>query len=247
MGFSRKINYISFSIILSFFTLCSSDILAQERIVLSTGMNTAIETVAEHVIKEAYQKLGIDVQVKKFPAKRALMMSNRGESDGELYRISNIDKNFKNLIMIPIPVYTMEGVIATQQHTQPYIWDIEQLKSHGIVGRVRGILWSEQLTTGLNEVVADDYKTLLKLLELERIDVALGARLTLLDKLRESNIEGITIQEPPLIEIRLYHYLHKKRADLVPEITKALRNMQQNNRINQIKHEVVSALMINGE
>ena len=47
MGFSRKINYISFSIILSFFTLCSSDILAQERIVLSTGMNTAIETVAE--------------------------------------------------------------------------------------------------------------------------------------------------------------------------------------------------------
>ena len=80
----------------------------------------------------------------------------------------------------------------------------------------------EQLTTGLNEVVADDYKTLLKLLELERIDVALGARLTLLDKLRESNIEGITIQEPPLIEIRLYHYLHKKARRPCPRNYKSL-------------------------
>jgi len=70
--------------------------------------------IGEKVLNEAYQRLGINMQIKKFPAERALYTSNSGLVDGELCRVEGLDKTYTNLIRIPVAVSKVEHVIFSK-------------------------------------------------------------------------------------------------------------------------------------
>ena len=228
-----------FSLLIGLLVLIALPLQAQERFVFSAMIDSQVIDTAEIVIKEAYQRLGIDVDVSKFPGRRSMATSNSGETDGELARIIHIDKEFKNLIRVPVPVYTMESVAATK-NTELLRWKAEHLTQYK-VGRVSGVIWSEKLTREMNTVVADDYKALLNMMFYGRMDIVLGARASLLSKSKELNLKGVKILEPPINEVSVYHYLHKKHIDFVPKVAKVLQEMTQEGRIKQIKEDVVLA------
>ena len=50
-------------------------------------------------------------------------------------------------------------------------------------------------------------------------------------------LEGIHALEPPLVRIDLYHYLHQRHADLVPEIADTIRKMEASGRISEIRDQ----------
>ncbi len=238
MKVCRNVKKTGFSFVIGLLVFVTLPLKAQERFVFST-MGSRVGDTVETVIKEAYQRLGIEVEVSKFPGRRSMATSNSGETDGELVRIIHIDKEFKNLVRVPVPVYTMESVAATR-NTELSHWTAEHLTQYK-VGRVSGIIWSEKLTKEMSTVVADDYETLLNMMMYGRMDIILGARMSLMSKSKELKLSGIKILEPPINKVSLYHYLHKKHIDLVPKITEALQQMTQEGRIKQIKEETVLA------
>ena len=88
---------------------------AAQKLLFSTFASAFVaDDVTEAVLREAYERIGIGIAVEKFPDKRALSMADKGVTDGELFRIANIGKDYPNLIMIPVPVSFFEGVAFTK-------------------------------------------------------------------------------------------------------------------------------------
>jgi polar amino acid transport system substrate-binding protein len=55
---------------------------------------------------------------------------------------------------------------------------------------------------------------------------------------RSQKLEGITVLEPPLSSFPVYHYVNRKHAALVPELTRVLRQMQGDRTIERIQKSI---------
>ncbi len=71
-------------------------------ILISYPSIPAIE-VCIPVMKEAFRRIDIQVEFQSYPVERSLQIANYGKTHGELSRIKGIDKNYENLIQIPVP------------------------------------------------------------------------------------------------------------------------------------------------
>lgn len=106
---------LTFYLIIWILNYCLEIELQAAELTLTKIEQDPVGDVAEAVLEEAYQELSIKLKILFAPAKRALVISNSGEADGELNRIKGINKKFKNLIMIPVPINQLEGVVYTKK------------------------------------------------------------------------------------------------------------------------------------
>ena len=83
------------------------------------------------------------------------------------------------------------------------------------------------------------------MLEMDRVDVVVANRIDGLQTIKEMLLNDIRILEPPLLTLNSYHYLHRKRADILPKITKVLQAMTTEGRIAAIYKAHVDALRVN--
>ena len=213
---------------------------AQEQLVLSRP-DDPITAISERVVSEAYKRLGIQVQIKKFPSERSLTTANNGEVDGEVSRIKGIEENYSNLIMVPVANNRIEGVVFTKDITFSITgWD--SLKPYTI-GIKRGTKFAEIGTQGLTvESVATNWQLFLKL-DAGRNDGIVTARVAGFVALKQLRLQGIRVLEPPLVTIELYHYVHKKHAALIQDITKRLQEMEAAGRIQEIRKQTIGELL----
>lgn len=72
--------------IMFYWLFVSSASLASEQLIFSTGEKFPMTPIASAIIDAAYQKLGIQSMIKRYPNRRSLMLANKGETDGELFR-----------------------------------------------------------------------------------------------------------------------------------------------------------------
>ena len=56
-----------------------------------------IADISARVLKEAYKRINTEVEFKKMPAERSIENSNNGLLDGEVNRITGIEKKYSNL------------------------------------------------------------------------------------------------------------------------------------------------------
>ena len=87
--------------------ICSTlPLSATDTLTFSSIENSGFTPFAKSIILKAYENEGIQVSINPLPAKRALKTANYGkEVDGELFRISGIEKKYPNLI--PIKIYCL--------------------------------------------------------------------------------------------------------------------------------------------
>ncbi len=212
---------------------------AQEQLVFSRP-DDPIAEVSEKVLHEAYQRIGIQIQTRTLPAMRALDMSNYGEVDGEVNRIKGIEKAYSNLVMVPVAINVLEGVVFTKEITFSVTgWD--SLKPYKI-GIRRGTKFAEKGTEGMNVEAVNHNAQLFRKLDLGRNDVIVTSRVEGLEQIMTLHLNGIRVLEPPLVTLNLYHYVHKKHRPLLPNITKALQEMEAEGRIQEIRKQVISEL-----
>ncbi len=213
---------------------------AQESLVLGRATGYTGSVVAK-VLREAYQKIGIQITLNTFPAKRSLVMANEGDVDGDTHRIRGIEATYSNLLMVPVPVTVMEGMVFTKNVTFAVTgWD--SLKPY-IIGIRRGIFFAEKGTRGMQVESVTDYRQLLLKLDAERNDVVIMPRLSGLFELQKLQIQGVKLLDPPLVRLELYHYLHKKHEALVPLLTKVLQKMKKKGRIRAIRKQAIDKLL----
>ena len=191
----------------------------------------------KRILTEAYSRIGYDVKVQGVPAERALVMSNQGEVDGEAARVPVIEVACPNLIRVPTPLYLNRVVIFSR------VGDIDLSSGWGAlypyrVGVVRGYKFVDKMTASMDRVVAPDYWHLFTLLENGRLDVAVSEYFEALPTLKAMRPHNFQIVLPPLAYKPMYHYLHKRHADLVPRIDKVLREMRREGRMQAIQREI---------
>lgn len=224
--------------------LAPSDQAHAETIVVSTLKDKdPVTAMAEKVMVEAYRRLGMTMEVRELPGERALQTANDGTVDGELYRKGDISDTYTHLIKIPVVISSADFVVFTMDKNIP-ARDWNSLVPYR-VGYKRGVKSVEvNLVKGTKAEPVSSTDQAFKKLEAGRNDVVISPKITGLVLLSQLGIQGVTLLEPPLLSIQLFHYLHEKNKGLVPRLTTTLQQMEKEGVIRNIHKQVEQAAVL---
>lgn len=208
----------------------------ENRLTLSMVAGNPDQKVAADILKVAYSRLGIKLNILPMPGQRALQESSRGSTDGEVLRIYHIGDKFPSLIRIPTPINYFETVLFTKNHSINFE-SMQDLKQYRF-GILRGVKNSEQIVKDMPKVeMASSLEALMLMLDSERVDFVVCARgngLILLDKMNNHSIKAVS---PPIKKVLTYHYLHHKHKELVPEISEIIKGMQMSKELTLLQEK----------
>ncbi len=212
-----------------------------QKVFVFSGAKDPVTDISSKVIVEAYNRIGFDVQIEQFPSARSLAMANEGTVDGEVGRIEGIESVYQNLLRVPVAINVVEGVVFTKKDIDCFPnW--QALKPY-VIGIKRGDIFIENGTKGMQVIPVANSNQLFKMLDKERTDVVVLAKLTGLSQLEKRGIKGIKMCESAISQVYLYHYLHEDNASLIPTLTKALKEMEAEGRIKDIRKTAISRLL----
>jgi polar amino acid transport system substrate-binding protein len=214
---------------------------ATEYIQLVTPEDTIDTVISEVILREAYGRIGIGVDIVKVPAERALIMADRGNVDGEVQRIDGINKKYTNLVQVYPSINFIEAaVFSSEASFRVDGW--ESLRPYTI-GLVRGIKFAENNTADMDVYPAPDYEHLIAMLIGERVDIFVSPGVNGLYHISRLGVEGINRLEPSVMRFDLFHYIHKSRQGLIEKITPVLESMAASGELARIRNHVVSTLI----
>lgn len=207
------------------------------RLTFSTFPSQGMGILFGRILTEAYSTIGLDIAIRRLPAARALEAANEGQTDGEAGRVSVIEEDNPNLIRVPTPIYLNHVVCFTKRK------DIDPRKGwDGLapysLASVVGYKFIEKKTLHMRRKLVASYDVLFAMLESDRVDAVLTEYLEALPTLKGLEMEDVHMLEPPYAAKPMYHYLHKKHADLVPRIDAVLKHMQKTGRLQAILKEM---------
>ncbi|MDH5465039.1 MAG: transporter substrate-binding domain-containing protein [Thiovulaceae bacterium] len=221
--------------------ICQS-LFAERVINLSTVRNSKIHELSSLVVKEAYKKAGIRLQIHVLPTENALYVANSGIVDGEISRERNIRQQYSNLLRVPISVNFISGV-AFSRNPKLDIDGWSSLDPYRI-GIIKGCDFAARGTRGMNVRIMDSNEKAFTALQKRKVDVVILPLVDGLQTLQEQNIEGVYVIRPSLADIPLYHYIHSSQSHLIPKLTKILRKMKKSGRIKRIRQAYLAKLMM---
>ena len=209
-------------------------------IVLSRLANVPDQRVGGEILREVYARLNIKLDFIDVEAKRALALSNAGETDGEIQRIANISKDYPALIQLPTPInYIEPTVFTTTLKFDVQGW--ESIKNYQI-GIVRGVGSSEAGTSGMPHVQrATSLTDLVQMLDHDRFDLLVTDLFSGQVEIKKQKLESrIAPLLPPLSRIYVYHYLHESHRALVPSVEAVIEDMTKSGELEQLRAKLVN-------
>lgn len=193
----------------------------------------------DRLLKELFIRVGTPFTIVRQPAARALMSANQGLVDMELPRIIGIEKQYPNLVMIPEPVVEYAFVAFAREGCPTRIdWNTF---NHLPVGLLRG--WKIYERILLPETMhryANKPEQLLRMLVHKRVDVALYERNAGRFLLRKNNIHAHEMK-PPYKMVPMYIYIHEAHRDMLPLLTKTLREIKADGTYARLAAETLNA------
>jgi len=220
--------------------LSGSAAVANGSLTLSGSDSAMDHYIFSNILKPAYSTLSINTEFAPLPSSRSLVNANRGITDGEIARIKGINEHYKNLIQVPVVIMN-SGVYALSLKRLP-IKSWEDISKYDVAYR-RGIqlikneLNKHQIQSG---IVSKDIE-LIQFLLRKRTDIILQDKALALSSMAQLQAQGVKTSgiqflEPPLFEVKLYHYLNKKHQNLLAAITQALNNMKKSGELERKIH-----------
>jgi len=195
----------------------------------------AFHDAAAEIIRRAYAALDITVIYKTYPAERALQMSNKGHSDGELVRIEGIEARYPNLIRIPVSHVTAEQLAFGRDSSQK-IDGWTSLMPYSLAFH-RGYKVAERNTEGMDRYLTGTDVNAFKMVENGRKDIAIANRFSGAKIIKDHNLNNVKMLTPPVQRDPLYHYLHSKHSGLVGDITCVQTKMKAEGKFSEILEE----------
>jgi len=234
--FSQSISNIIKGVILPIIFILLSTSAEGKTYIITTFAKGGLLEIGQIYIKEAYKRIGMNVKFMYLPAERALLSSNNGEVDGEIFRIDNVNKVYTNLLKVPTSFINAQHV-AFSKILNIQIDGFKSLRPYR-VGFNRGMKIAEQNMKGFPRLYPySKIKQVFLMLNLERIDIVIAERITGLSYVKRLNLEGIKVLNNPLSDVPLFHYLHKKNWDLIPKLDAVFKDMKKEGVLNKIMKE----------
>ena len=239
--FDRRFGWQTCLIFLALSFALNSD--AQDSpVVIATVGNSADVPAGKAVIREAYSRIGVEVEFRSYSAAKAIATSNSGVVTAELQRIDGISQDYENLVQVPIPINIIQGAAFSIKYRFP-ISGWHSLRPYRI-GIVRGIVFAERPTMGMNVSMANGYEELILMLENDEVDVGVMPRIQGLEAIHSAGITEIIEMDGVLETLFLYHYVHNSRFDLVEKLTPVLKQMLLNGETKRIHDQVTATMKI---
>lgn len=187
------------------------------------------------IATETFRRTGIELRLVKLPAERALLLANDGLVDGELTRLAGLRAQYPNLVRVPEKIIDWDFVAFSRNPSITASYAV--LRRHS-VGLIRGWkIYERNMQGSTNLTTVDDPEQLFRLLDLDRIDVALYARLAGVALIREMALKNIYVLKPVLAHRAMYIYLNRRYASLVPKLATALRKLKRDGFYERIYRE----------
>lgn len=242
--FIRSPAVIVFSI-LPFFL--ASHALARPFLLLSTfaGPPLSNNTQAGYydlIMKEAFGRAGITIEIAHLPAERSLVNANQGITDGDFVRIAGLESLYPHLVRVPEKIDDFEFV-AFSKNVSVSTRGWESLIPYD-VAIVRGWkILEKNLVDSRHLVRVKDQDLLFTLLEKDRTDIVVYSRFEGYEMIRQLGMKNVHVLEPPLEVREMYLYLNEKHRSLVPEIAKHLKEMKREGLFDSIKDKTLSPFL----
>lgn len=219
--------------------LTTGGVVHAQQLVFSTfeGHRIGTETILQ-VMTEAYGRIGITIEIRRYPGERALHYANEGKVDGELFRKKEgIVEAFPNLVKVPVCIHRGAFVGFARDDTfSLHGWSSLRSRS---VGYKRGVKAVEMnLVPGTHAEPVASMEQAFRKLSLGRTDIVIDVRPDGLATIKKLGLKGLRVLEPPLLTVESFHYLHVKNSDLVAPLAEALKQMAGEGLIRRIQLQV---------
>lgn len=228
------------SIVLIFFVTLLS-ISEARALTFSVNQDSVAHDIGTTILTKAYNRIGITPQFISMPLQQSLEMSNAGQIDGEIVRIKKITEMYPNLVEIPVIISFVEGIAFSKDYSME-INSWEDLKPYKIA-IIEGVKFIEKGTEGMNRILVDGYKEAFTLLKSDEVDIVVSTKTSgvfIAHKLRYRDIKPIG---SVLQKLDLYHFLHKKNAHIIPQLTPVLQTMKKSGEISYIRGQYLNNLL----
>lgn len=184
-------------------------------------------TMAVRLLEAAYARLGLSMKTLVSPSRRALLMADTGQLDGDLFRIEAVASDYPNLLKVDYPL--LEGglyAVIRNPHAQKLPEPSDKpLK----VAVRRGVIIAEKTAEalGMEPVHTESYEQIRTLLEWGRVDLALVSDIEGLPPLATGDWSQFSILPEPVTRFTLHHYLNRKHASLAEKLADELAEMDK--------------------
>lgn len=177
------------------------------------------------IAREAFRRAGVELRLVKLPAERALLLANEGLQDGDLTRIAGLEGQYPQLVRVPEKLIDWDFAAFSKDASMKA--DFNSIRRHS-VGLIKGWkIYERNMTDARHVTTVDNPEQLFRLLQHDRIEVALYVRWMGLALIQKQQLKGIHLLEPPLASRPMYIYLNKRHADLIPRLAQALRILKR--------------------
>ncbi len=225
-------------IILTMYGLPAS---AQPTIVLNTALSAPVSNetqtgFADSVVSEAFRRIGYNLIIVHLPAERALINANKGIDDGDLIRISGLQKKYTNLIQVPEVIMQLNMVLFSKK-TNFLIKNWSSINNYSLAIISGWKIFEEnfgQYENAIDIIKIDDEKQAFSLLLNGRVDFFSYSQWAGLYYLKKNNISDIKMLNNPLASPKFYIYLHKKHKDIVNILARELKKMKEDGTYKKI-------------
>jgi polar amino acid transport system substrate-binding protein len=215
----------------------SHPVLAKEITIATFEYETEQVNSAINVMTEIYQNIGYDMTLIRFPSKRSLVEANAGLTEGELFRIKGVEKYYPNLVRLPHAMGILKAMALTRAG-EPKIVNILGLRDKK-VGILSGLEYTKILTKGLDREVPNSIDSLFAILLAGRVDVIIFPKLDGQKYIKTHQLKDkINISDQPLIEIPLYHFLHKDSSAALEKLSKEMTEMKNSGALDKLIERV---------
>lgn len=178
----------------------------------------------DSMLKEAFRRIGYQVEFVIMPSERSLVEAEEGHTDGDNNRIAGLQARYPNLVQVPESNMTFDFVAFTDKPGLT-LRSWEDLKPHRIAF-IQGWKILEDNVTAPEVTKLATSDQLFRFLGVGRADIILYERFGGQFYLHELDLKHIRLVEPPLARREMFLYLNRKHAALVPALSKALREMK---------------------
>lgn len=184
-------------------------------------------TAALNILEQAYQEHGYLPVSVTMPSRRALMESNAGTVDAELFRIAGIERSFPNLVRVPYPI--LRGRVYVIRHQDATSSFHPGLLANTPVAMLRGVIIEEQTAAslGMMPVYVDSYAQILAMVQRQRVPYGLFSEIADISPFGPLDWDQVQLVPQPVNEFELFHYLHQRHQELVDPLADSLRRMEE--------------------
>lgn len=195
---------------------------------------------ADQVAREAFRRIGVEIEVSVLPGERALMNVNAGLDDGDLLRTPAVEKDYPNLIRVTEKMMDFEFVgYALDRKLR--IDGFGGLKPYAVSYTAGWKIYEQNVKDFRELTIAPSLREMFGLLKHGRAEVVLADRWQGLWEARRAGVQARLI-EPPLARSAMFMYLNRRHAALAPKVSKALAEMKVDRTYQRIIDEMLRPL-----